>query len=246
MTGLRPAGLRTPVVLVPGLSGDPGRDFALLGPMLARHRHVEQVDLRGVRTPEDIDAAVASSVDRATIAGVAPVLLGVSIGGTAAMRFAAADGARLDRVVAIAAWLQPADALEAFARIWTTLRGERSAALQSVAGALLTSPAGRDRWRPMAETPATDALVALAARLVAGDVSRLAVPALVIGGDADTVATTRAARLLAAAADAELRLVAGGHDLLVERPVEVLAHLTAFADVATVHTRVDSRATTRP
>ncbi|WP_375400339.1 alpha/beta fold hydrolase [uncultured Amnibacterium sp.] len=228
-----------PVVLVPGLSGAPTEDFAFLAPMLARHRRVLPVDLTALTNADSestdslIDPAAAETVIAATAeeAGEPVALVGVSVGAVLAMRVAARRPELVSQLVLVAGWLAPPVKLTAFADTWARLRREQSGALNAVSAAALTSIDGFERARGLPGTPATDRLVALAARLGAAGAESVRAPTLVIAADHDELAGPAESRLLfVTIPDARLATVPTGHAALVERPAEVLRLVGDFLE----------------
>jgi len=223
--------------------------FAPLLPVLARHHRVHVVDLPGHGhsdpiTPWTIDATVAS-LERAFAGEAEPLaVMGWSLGGVIALHWALANPGRIRRLALVAtsprfvtddAWPH-AMAPETLARFgdelrvaWKlTLQRFLSLQVQGDAAGRATLAALRQQLLARGEPdPAMlqAALGALASADLRGAVARIAIPALVVAGERDTLAPPEASAWLAQALPAAelLRLPGAAH-------APFLSHTEAFLD----------------
>ncbi len=213
---------RPTLVLAPGLSGRPEIDFPFLAPMLRRWFDVSEVTFDGLADPT-LDRLAERVTDAVDGCPTPPIVVGVSIGALAA----AASRAPVAGLVLVAGWWQPAPALVLFARIWAVLRAEGSSAVDDVARFAVGSA---ERLAALPADTLTDALVAVAAHADLTGAPEISAPVLVIGGTADTLATTHQSRLLfGAIPDARYAEIRSGHAVAQERPAELLELIRGFA-----------------
>lgn len=221
----------TAIVLVPGLSGLPERDFWFLAPMLARTHQVETVSFAEPREdagPEALSACIGDAVART---GEAPIVVGYGLGAPLAVSFAAAHPLEVTGLVLVAGWLTPSLALEHYARVWRRLATKAPFALPEVIAGYLYSADGFATVREPETGPHTEVLLEQALHLdVSDDAALVQCPTLVVGCANDQVVSTHQSKLLfGAIPDARYTELRSGHAVVDERPAELLHLIAGFA-----------------
>ncbi|GAB3053957.1 alpha/beta fold hydrolase [Sediminivirga luteola] len=158
-------------------------------------------------TPFSFEAALGGLDERIRAAGASSVtLIGLSIGGMIATRYAAANPDRVTGLLLSGSQIRPNAAL---------MRVQR-AVLRAIPGRALPLPAGLDK------TTFLSLLDAAAGVDLRADVPRIHAPALVLCGSKDRANLPAARALAATLPDAALRIVpGGGHDLAADAPDDV-------------------------
>ena len=215
-------GIGAPLVLLHGFAMHGGL-FAPILPMLAQHHRVHIVDLPGHGwsssvAPYDLPT-IAAAVARATVdADAAVTLLGWSLGGQVALQWTLREPARVRRLILVAttpSFVARTDWPHAMSDATLTRFGdELTVAYRLTLQRFLTlqvqgSDEGRrtlgDLRRHLFERgePSADVLAAALAVLrdtdLRGSLSKVAVPAVVIGGERDALVPLPATEFLAAA-----------------------------------------------
>jgi pimeloyl-[acyl-carrier protein] methyl ester esterase len=248
-----------PLILLHGWAMHSGVWLPLLPRLVDRYR-VHCVDLPGhghsaAVAPYDVGAlagAVAAAVCALPdVGGTAPVVLGWSLGGLVALEWTRAqpDSVRaLALTAASPCFVQRPDWPHAMSPVTLAQFGDEFAAsyrrtlLRFLTLQVQGSEDGRaalaslrthlfDRGEPEPET-LRDALSLLATTDVRGAIPSIAIPALVIGGDRDTLVPSDALRWLAAALPrATLALMPGAaHAPFLSHPHAFVAALDRFCD----------------
>jgi len=220
----------TAVVLVPGLSGRPERDFWFLAPMLARTHQVETVSFADPAEPSDPDALLARIGEAVARSGETPILVGYGLGAPAAVSYAALHPLDVTGLVLVAGWLTPSLALEHYAKVWRRLASKAPFALPEVIAGYLYSADGFATVREPETGAHTDGLLEWALHLdVSEHAALVQCPTLVIGCANDQVVSTHQSKLLfGAIPDARYTELRSGHAVVDERPAELLHLITGF------------------
>jgi len=223
--------------------------FAPLLPALARHHRVHVVDLPGHGHSDPIEPwtidAIVAALERAFAAEVRPLaVMGWSLGGVIALSWALAHPGRIRKLALVAtsprfvaddAWphAMAPQTLARFAdelRVAWRLTLQRFLTLQvqgSEAGRATLAALRHQLFARGAPDPGTlaAALRSLADTDLRGAVARIAIPALVVAGERDTLAPPEAAAWLAQALPAAelLRVPGAAH-------APFLSHPDAFRD----------------
>ena len=225
------------VLLLPGFGTDAGV-FARQTALLAAGHRVRGVNPRGVGLSDASEQAsyapaLAAADAAALVAGAAAHVVGASLGAAVAIELALAHPERVRTLTLITPVVEMSARLAAVVDAWCRLAAEASA--EALAAALLpwmfaegtlADPRARDRLRRgLAATVARVPAVVLrryAAGMAAwsgtriGDLARIRVPTLVLGGGADLL-TGDAARVAEAIPDAAVLVVPdAGHALALE------------------------------
>lgn len=225
-----------PTVLIPGLYATP-RLFAAQLPALWRHGAVTVADhTRGATFPEIAAHVLAAAPPRFALAGL-------SMGGALALEIARQAPERVERLALLSALSTPDDeAAKALRRgALAELRAGRGQELVAGSFASLVHP---DRANDlallgvmedmMADTGAAAAIAEVEAYMEREDarpgLTSIGVPALVLTGDADPIATPERARATAAAIPGAryVEVPACGHLSALEAPEAVTAALVAW------------------
>lgn len=245
-----------PLVLLHGWALHSGL-WGLLQAHLARRHRVHAVDLPGHGHSPATDpytmASIVAAVDAAVPEGAPVTVLGWSLGGAVAMEWALARPGRIDRLVLVATsprfvaddgWPH-AMAADTLARFGDELRVAYRPTLQRfLALQLHGSDHGRAALSAMRKNlfsrgEPSGAVLERALDLLAGVDLRgrspsLAVPALVVSGDRDTLAPAAAGRWLAAALPAAtyVEIPGAAHVPFLSHPEAFIAAVDGFLDGA--------------
>ncbi|MGE5089415.1 MAG: pimeloyl-ACP methyl ester esterase BioH [Candidatus Levyibacteriota bacterium] len=251
-------GAGAPLVLLHGFAMHGGL-FSPVLPALAARERVHVVDLPGhgwsdAVTPFDLDstvAAVAAATDAAAATDEPLTVLGWSLGGQIAMRWALSRPGRIARLILVATtpsfvtrdgWT-PAMAPSTLGRFGDELAVAYRLTLQRF---LTLQVQGSDEGRATLAAlrarlfergePGPEALAATLAMLRANDLRpdlpRIDVPALVIGGERDALVPVEATRRLAAALPraSHLAIQGAAHAPFLSHPRAFLDAYAGFAD----------------
>lgn len=244
--------LAPPIVLVHGSGGTARTHFGTIFPMFASRRRVIAVEYGSTDPDPASGLTVATLAEKVAgvLEAVAPQtrvdLLGYSLGGAVAIRYAATRPSSVHTLTVAAGWLRTDAHQRLRNRLWHRLHaaGDESLALFSVLSAygapylakrtptemdalVERSKPGPDRLRQMQLNATLD---------VTDDALAVQAPTLIIGGDHDQMAPLRHSReLLGAIRDARLVQVRSGHAMFTERPAEIFQVVDEFVRRPAAH-----------
>lgn len=254
----------SPVILVTGARGAANSRLEFLTSMLQRRHQVHVVDLAAsTRGDISFDRMVAALVttaqevselcqSRSTAIDAqhgadAPAVIGFGLGACVALGAAAASPARFSSLTLVAGWLFAPDKMKAIVREFEELLRIDAARANRVFRLLSVSAAS---W----ESSTADAGEINAALLRIGAALELheqaaaaQTPTLIIGAEHDEFATAEQSQLLFGAIEnARLAMVSSGHDIIAERPAELLSLLEPFLENPTEFPAGSTIAQARP
>lgn len=237
-------GSRTGVVLVHGAGGSAAGSWGPVAGQLARHCRVIAPDNPGsggtpLDGPLDLDSVADRVARTAREAGLDRfAVVGLSMGAAISIRLAVRHPGLVTGIGLIAGFAYPDARTRLTLGLWRSLlHGDPKALGQFLVAVSFgadyldrLSPAERDALAAEAAgslPPGVDAHIDLAERVdTRDDLGRIAVPAVVIGADDDTLIPFRHSEAIAKGIPGgRLKRVPAGHSVPVERPDEVLTLL---------------------
>lgn len=225
--------IRQRVIIVGDARTNAHARYEFLSTMLQRRFDVTVIDIAALATDEttfeQLVNLVSSSVVREDGADQLPALIGFGAGATVSLSVAAAHPDAIASLALIAGWLVAPPKMRAIVSLFERMTVSDSALGAEFFNTQLVSSLG---WSASTQLPSELSVPVLresAAVNLADSASSVSTPTLVIGCARDEFASLEQSQLLfGAIANARYTTITSGHDVMVERPAELLSILDQF------------------
>lgn len=225
--------IRQRVLIVGDARTGAERRYEFLSTMLQRKYDVTVFDLAAsagdMVTFESLVRSLVDSLSRNADSASRAAVIGFGGGATVALAAAAEHPEFFDSLTLVAGWLNPTDKMRAIVELVAHLTTADPTSAASVFRAQTTSVLGWTAASEVAGEPVPALLHATSEKNLAETAVAISTPTLIIGCDRDEFASIEQShQLFGAIVNARFTTISSGHDVITERPAELLSVVEPF------------------